>query len=227
MLLPVVRAIRQLPDPALFGVLWRSVLLALAAFVVLVAGCASALRHSVGEGGAWSWLAGAAGGIVALLAALWLFLPVAIVIASLYLERVCRAVERRFYPGLPPPDGASVAAQAWDGLAIGVQVLALQLFAVLLALLLPGIGLLLGWAVSAWAIGRGLFVAVAMRRMDRAQAMRRYRRQRPAVLLQGLLLALAAGVPGLNLLVPVRDPVAHSKAGDKRFREVGAADAGV
>ena len=78
--------------------------------------------------------------------------------------------------------------------------------ALLLALLLPGIGVLLGWAITAWAIGRGLFVAVAMRRMDREHAIRRYRQQRGAVFAQGLVLALAGSVPGLNLLVPVLGP---------------------
>ena len=42
-----------------------------------------------------------------------------------------------------------------------------------------------------------------MRRMGRALAVDLYRRHRLAVLLPGALLALAATVPGLNLLVPV------------------------
>jgi len=82
-------------------------------------------------------------------------------------------------------------------------VLALQLVALVLAVLLPGVGLVLGWLVAGWAIGRGLFMGVAMRRMGRPEALRRYASQRLPVLAQGVMLALAGSVPGLNLLVPV------------------------
>ena len=56
---------------------------------------------------------------------------------------------------------------------------------------------------SGWAIGRGLFVAVAMRRMGRQAAQALYRRHRLSVLLPGVILAAAANVPGLNLIVPI------------------------
>jgi CysZ protein len=65
------------------------------------------------------------------------------------------------------------------------------------------VGLALALLVSGWAIGRGLFVAVAMRRMGRPAAQALYRRHRFAVLVPGMLLALAALVPGLNVLVPI------------------------
>ena len=210
--LPLVRALRQLDDPVFAGVLLRSVLWSAAGFALLCWGAAWGVHHWLaghgpGPGGAWhgtwSWLGGVAATLLAAAAAVFLFQPVAVVIATLYLERVARAVDRAWYPALPEPRGAALAAQAWDGLAIGAAVLALNVVALLLALLLPGVGLLLGWAVAAWAIGRGLFVAVAMRRMGRAAAQAAYERRRGAVLLQGAALAAAAAVPGLNLLVPV------------------------
>jgi hypothetical protein len=77
------------------------------------------------------------------------------------------------------------------------------LVSLLLALVLPGIGLLLGWAITAWALGRGLFVAVAMRRMGRQAAFQLYRRHRAAILLPGAALALAGTIPLVNLLVPI------------------------
>ncbi len=71
------------------------------------------------------------------------------------------------------------------------------------ALLVPGLGLLLGWLVTSWAIGRGLFMAVALRRCPRAQALALYRARCGQVLVQGGLVAAAALVPGLNLVAPV------------------------
>ncbi len=196
-------AIAQLDDPACVGVLVRSVLLSLLAYGLLLA-VGIWGTHALLLTAHWpAWLAALLGTIGVLLLAFWLFLPTVMVIATLYMERIVRAVEARHYPYLPAPTPAALTAQMWDGLALGVQVLVLNAVALLLALLIPGIGLAVAIVVSGWAIGRGLFVAVAMQRMGRGQAQDLYRRRRLAVLVPGMLLAAAATVPGLNLLVPV------------------------
>lgn len=202
-LTPMLRAVAALGDRAIAGVVLRSALIAAAALAGMVAVIVSGLHHLLSGHAMWAWFAGTAGGIGAALLSLWLFPPVAMVVASLYLERVVRAVERRDYPELPPARGAPWHMQLWDGLAVGFGMLALAVFGLLLGLVLPGLGLLLGWAVSAWAFGRGLFVAVAMLRMDRPAARRAYRRRRLVTWLQGALLTLLGTIPGLNLLVPV------------------------
>lgn len=203
MLSPISRAIAQLQDPVFLGVVWRSLLLSAVVFLALLAGSVWAVDRIVAQPGWLGWLAQAAGGIGAALLALWLFVPVALLISTLYMDRIAAAVDRRFYPELPVPRGAPIAAQAWDGMALGAQVLALQLAALILAILLPGVGLVLGWLVAGWAIGRGLFMGVAMRRMGRPEALRTYAARRLPVLVQGVALAFAGSVPGLNLLVPV------------------------
>ena len=196
-------ALGQLDDPACFGVLVRSVGLALLAYVLLLGGSVWGI-HALLASVRWpGWIAGLLGTTGVLLLAFWLFLPTVMLIATLYIERIARAVDHRHYPFLPPPSPAALHAQLWDGLALAFQVLVLNAVAVVLALLLPGPGLVLGIAVGGWAIGRGLFVAVAMRRMGRMKAQALYRRHRIAVLVPGLLLAAAASVPGVNLLVPV------------------------
>jgi CysZ protein len=127
-----------------------------------------------------------------------------VVIATLYIDRIAAAVEARHYPWLPPPTPAPLAVQVWDGLGLAARVAVMNLAALLLALLpIPGIGVALAILVSGWAIGRGLFVAVAMRRLRRDAAIELYTRNRFAVLLPGMALAAAAVVPGLNLLVPI------------------------
>ncbi len=202
-LTPILRTLGQLDDPVFLGAAWRSLAWAAAGFALLVAGIAWGGHAATAGYGWWSWLAALAGGVGALLLALLLFLPVATVIATLFIDRIAAAVEWRFYPGLPPPNPASLSAQAWDGVVLGLRVLAWQLLALLLAFVLPGVGLVLGWIVAAWAIGRGLFVAVAMRRMTRAAAQAEYRARRPAVLAQGGALAAISLVPLLNLLLPL------------------------
>jgi uncharacterized protein involved in cysteine biosynthesis len=203
MLKPLFRALEQLDDPAIVRVLIQSLLLSAAIFVALCAAGIWGLHHLLVQTGWLSWLVGALGGFAAVAAALWLFLPAAVIIASLFMEPVCRAVERRWYPNLPPPHGAHLAAQLWDSAVVGLLVAALSLLSLILALLVPGLGVLLGWAITAWALGRGLFVAVAMRRMSRADANALYQNHRGGVLLQGAALALAGSIPVVNLLVPI------------------------
>ena len=202
---PPLRALRQLDDPALLRVLAWSVLGAIGGFVLL----GLAFYYGVHDLLGWSgWLSGLLGGVGAAVLAHYLFLPVAGVVASLFVEPVAAAVERRFYPDLPPAIPASLAAQLWDGLALGGKVLLLQVLALALTPFLPGVSVILAYAVAAWAIGRGLFVAVAMRHMDRGAAIAVYAARRGEVFLQGAIAVAASLVPLANLLVPVLAVVA-------------------
>jgi CysZ protein len=210
MLDPILRAVAQLDDRAFLSTVLHSVLWSTLAFVLLGAGLAwgghdLAARIAADPGwlGWLSWAASLLGVVGAALATLVLFVPLATAIALMFSDRIAAAVEHRYYPALPDAAPAHLAAQAWDGVALGLRVLGMQLLALLLSLLLPGIGVLLGWLVAAWAMGRGLFVAVAMRRMPRAAAVALYRRRRMAVLAQGGLMVAGALVPVLNLVTPV------------------------
>lgn len=203
MIQPLFNAIAQLSDRVFLGVVWRSLVLALAAFAGLLAGSVWLVQLWAVQGGWLGWLLGLLGGVAVLLLAVWLYVAVALLIATLYLERIAVAVEQRFYPGMPPARGAPLAEQGWDGVALAGQVLMLQVATLVASILLPGIGLVLGYAVTGWAIGRGLFVGVAMRRMSRSAALQLYRREWATAVGLGILLALASSLPPLNLLVPV------------------------
>ncbi len=203
---PPLRAIAQLDDPVFLKVLLQSLAWAAACFVALVVLAILGARYliEVDPGHWWlGWLVGVLGGAGALLLAHYFFLSIAVVIATLFIDPIADAVERRFYPGMPSARPAPLAAQVWDGIALGLRVLALQLVGLVLAIFLPGIGALLGWVIAAWAIGRGMFVAVAMRRMDRGHAIAVYQGMRLPVLAQGALMTLGGLVPLLNLAIPV------------------------
>jgi CysZ protein len=200
---PLARSVAQLGSAAFVRVLALSLAWSAAVFVALHVVVLWAIHQALAGQG---WLALGAeilGGIGASLLALWLFLPLAALIAALFIDRVARAVERRHYPDMPPAPGASFRAELADGLLLAWRILLLNLVALVLALLIPGIGLLLAWAVGAYAIGRGLFMAVALRRHDRRTAEALYAAHRPVILTQGAVLALAGYVPLLNLLIPV------------------------
>ena len=200
---PALRAIGQISDRVFLGVVVHSVFWAAVAFLGLAAGSVWGVQHLLAGQGWLAWVAAVAGGVGSALLALVLFLPLATVIASLFIDRIAAAVEARHYPWLPPARPARLGTQIWDSVALGLKVLLLQVLALLLTVLVPGLGFALGWMVSAWAIGKGLFVAVAMRRMTRAEAHGLYRARRPLVLVQGGLMSAGSLVPVLNLLTPV------------------------
>lgn len=203
MIAPILRAIQQLDDPALLGAILWSVAISAAVFIVLGGAGAWAFQAWVLTDGSGLWLGSLLGVILAIAAALLLFVPVTVVVASLFADQVAAAVEAAHYPDLPPARPAVLAAQIWDGLALGLRVLLMQVLALALSLLLPGVGLIGGFAIAAWAMGRGLFLAVAMRRMTRAEATAVYRRRRWRVVGQGGLIAVASMVPLANLIAPV------------------------
>ncbi len=200
---PLVRALGQLNDRVFLGVLVRSLAFSGLVFLALHALAVWIVHGMLELSGWWAWIADILGSVAASALAMWLFLPLAAVIGTLFMDRIARAVEARWYPNLPPAVGAPLAAQLWDGLMLGLRILLLNLVALLFVLLLPGVGLLLGWAIAAYGMGRGLFVAVAMRRMPRVAAEQVYRRGRWVVLAQGAAMALAGTVPLLNLLIPL------------------------
>ncbi len=206
----VLLALGQLPDPSFRRPLWRAAALAAACFALLLwlalRGAAWLADHAPGwlAGPVFDWIAQALGGALALLLAGWLFVPLLLMLAMLFAEPVVAAVERRHYPSLPPPSGgASVAAQVAAGLRLGTLLLVLHLVLIPVALLLPAIGPAAAFLVGAWGLGAGLFEGVAMRRMGAAAARSERRRRRLSLLGLGALGVMVAGVPFLNLLVPV------------------------
>ena len=118
------------------------------------------------------------------------------------MEPVAAAVERRHYPWLPPARGASIAAQIAFGLRFGLKLLLLQILLVPM-LFVPLVGFILALMISAYALGAGMVLQTALLRMDMPAARMAWARNRLSGWVLGLVLALMALVPLLNLLIPV------------------------
>ncbi len=197
------RSLSQFDDRVFLGVVLRAVAWSALCFALLHILAVALVREFVAMDGPAAWITDILATVGASLLSMWLFVPTAAAIATLYVDRIADAVERRHYPDLPPAAGAPILEQVIDALALGARMLGLGVLALVLILLIPGIGLVCGWVITGYALGRGLFLSVAMRRMSRADAMAVYQRNRSAVLLPGLVIAIAVWVPLLNLFVPV------------------------
>ncbi|MFC3124683.1 EI24 domain-containing protein [Pseudoroseomonas globiformis] len=199
----LVLPLRQIGERGFRGPLLKGLLCSVLAFGGL-AGLASWGADALAGGQGWmATAAGVLGGALVLVTAVWLFVPVLLALTGLFLDDVAEAVERRYYPGLPAPSGASLAAQIRANLLLSARLLGLSLLIFPIALAAPPVGVVLFWAVAAVSLGYGLFEGVAQRRMSVAESRLLRRRRRGEVLAVGGVMAGLAVVPVLNLTVPV------------------------
>lgn len=214
MLDALVKSFGQLPDPAFRRVLIRGLLAAIVTLVLLAVGVSwlvdwlDIYAADLARGTGWiatlsSWLA-AILGFVGYLALTWILFPAVVVaVSGLFLDDVAEAVERRHYPGQPPARPQPLAEAAWSGVRLVLLALVLNLVALPLYFLLPGLNLAIFYGLNGYLLGREYFETAAVRRMTPREAGALRRRYGGRVFAGGVVITALATVPILNLLVPV------------------------
>jgi uncharacterized protein involved in cysteine biosynthesis len=203
MLKALGRAVSQLSDPAIFGVLVTSVIGAALVLAAIWTGVDIVVtRMTLFTTGWLDWLARLSIGVGTLFLTIALFGSIAATIASLFADRVARAVERRYYPGLPPARASGIGEQLAAGLSYLFAALALNLLALPLYLIWGAdVPIFLG--LNGYLLGRQYFELAALRRVDRRTARRLWRTHRPRLVACGAAIAGFSFVPLANLLTPV------------------------
>jgi CysZ protein len=203
MLKALSRAVSQLFDSAIFGILVISVVGAAGVSVALAAGADMVVTRLTLFRAHWlDWVAHVAVGIGTALLAIALFGAIAAMIAGLFVDRVARVVELRYYPGLPPARSSGIGEQISGGLSFFVSFLALNLL-VLPLYLIWGVDVPIFLGLNGYLLGREYFELVALRRVDRRTARLLWRSHRLRLILCGALIAAFSFVPFANLLTPV------------------------
>jgi uncharacterized protein involved in cysteine biosynthesis len=203
MILALRRALGQLPDRAFRRVLFGSFLLSIALFAALVYGVGWLLdgisMFSIG------WLDGAMetlGWAAAIIIGLLLFPGVALIIVSLFLEPIVRAVEARHYPGRPPGRKQPVPEILVNvirllSIVIVLNILALPLY------FIPVLNLFVFYILNGYLLGREYYELVAFRRMGvrEARALRKQRKGR--IFIGGVVITILLSIPIINWMMPV------------------------
>ena len=207
-----LKALGQIGDRRFLAVLIRGVALAFAllagAYGVvsrLVAWFVPATIHLPWIGDV-TWLHDLAGwgSLVAMLVlSVFLMVPVASAITSMFLDDVAQAVEDRHYPSLPPVPRLPFFDALRDtlnflGVIIGANLLAFVLY----ALFAPAAPFIF-FGLNGFLLGREYFTLAAMRRLGRAGARDLRKRHRATIWAAGILMALPLVVPVLNLVIPI------------------------
>lgn len=138
-----------------------------------------------------------------LLLSVFLMVPVASAFTGLFLEEVSEAVEDRHYPGLPEVPRQSFSDMLMDSLGFLGVIVAANLVALILYLILNIAAPVIFWGLNGFLLGREYFQMVAMRRLGREGAKAARKRHMPKIWLAGALMAIPLTVPVINLLIPV------------------------
>lgn len=162
MLIAFCRALSALAMPPMRRVVVLSLGLAVLTFTVLWLAVAGVFYDAAFF--KWQpldWLVDLLGGL-AVLGLSWLLFPaVATLIMSFFLERVAAAVEAREYPGRGPPRRQPFGELLRVMLRLTALTLLLNLAALPVYLLIPGINLFLFLAANGYLLGRGYFEVVS------------------------------------------------------------------
>ncbi len=199
----ILLAFAQLPEremrrPLILTLAWSIVVL-----VALWIAVGWGVAHETETSATLRWIFGILGAVAVPFATWFLFPSVALMILGFYSEAIIVAVEKRYYPDLPPPSGANFLSALVSGLRLAVIGIVLNILVLILGLLfLPSLPFLF-FAVNGYVLGREYFNSVALRRLSARDAKRLWRRHRMEIVLCGGVAAGLFLVPFINLIAPI------------------------
>jgi CysZ protein len=202
MLTAAGQAFQELFTPPFRAVLWKCVGFTIGLLIVLIVAVEWTFSHFVQWPG-WiettiEWL----GGLALVVGSIFLIPPVTSLIAGLYLDDIAAEVERAAYPSDPPGKELATLPAIFLALKFFLVVLAVNILALFL-LLIPGVNLIAFYLGNGYLLGREYFELAAMRHMPPDGAKQMRKANRVTVLLCGLIIAVVASVPILNLITPL------------------------
>jgi CysZ protein len=203
----LAKAIGNFFDGTLKGVILRSLGLTLLLFILLFAAVEFGIAHLPTLGAPWvNRLIEVLAPLLLLMAVFVLGAPVAAIFASLYLDRVARAVEARAYPNDPRAPGMSTSTAISAGARLAALALVLNLALALVDIefiAVPALPEMLTILVNGWLLGREYFELAALRHMSRTAAQQLRRRHGGRVLAGGTVISLVSAFPIANLFAPL------------------------
>jgi CysZ protein len=196
-------AFGQILAPELRRPLFASLLWSALVFVLLWLGLGVLIDTNLGSSRSIEAIVQVLGGLASFVLAWLMFPAVATMILSCYAETIIRAVERRHYPwlDLPPPTPWTIILTSGlrlVGLTLLVNIVALPLY-----LLFPGINYLVFCGLNGYLLARENFDLVALRRLGRGQARALWQAHRLAFIFSGMVIAGLFSIPIANLTAPI------------------------
>jgi uncharacterized protein involved in cysteine biosynthesis len=207
-----LKSVGQIGDPRFRKVLLLGVGLTLALLVALYAGILWLVQRAFDDStvlpfiGEVTWVGDLVSGaslILMIVLSVFLMVPVASAITSMFLDEVAQAVEDRHYPDLPPAHTVPFGEALRDTINFLGVILGANTAALILYLMFAPFAPLIFVALNGYLLGMEYFQLAAMRRVGRMAARDLRRKHRLTIWMAGILMALPLSVPIVNLLIPI------------------------
>ncbi len=210
--LDFLKAVAQLADPRFRKILGLGIAITIALLVGIYALFLGLISLTVADEvtvpgiGPVTWLGdllsfGSLG--LMLILSVFLMIPVASAVTSLFLDDVAQAVEDAHYPNLPQIPRVSF----WEGLKDTINFLGLlvaaNVAAFILYAFLPFLSVFIFYGLNGFLLGREYFQIAAMRRIGREAAKEMRSKYMTQIWLAGCLMALPLSIPLINLIIPI------------------------
>jgi CysZ protein len=196
------KALGDITAPEFRGILWKAIGLALFLFV-LVFGAVLSLFWFLTLF-PWPWvetIAAIGAGLGMIVLFFFLMVPVTALFAGLYLDDVAERVETNHYPTDPPGKPQPTLKSILLAIQFGLFVLFVNIMA--LPFVFTGFGAIVLVVINAYLLSREYFEMAALRFMDRADAKALRQANGTEIFAAGILPALFALVPIVNLTLPI------------------------
>ncbi len=205
------KALAQMTDPRFRAVLGKGIGLALALLIAVYIAFVWVLGLFLPDTVTLPWIGEIGLGLalsigsffVMIGLSVFLMVPVASAFTGIFLDEVAEAVEDRHYPALPPAPQMSLSDTIMDSLGFMGVLIAANIVALALYLLLNIAAPLIFWGLNGYLLGREYFQMIAMRRLGREGAKAARKRHMGEIWVAGALMAVPLSIPLVNLLIPV------------------------
>jgi CysZ protein len=195
-------ALADVLSPDFRSVLLKAIGLAVLLLVAVIAGAVVLL--DLLKLAPWGWgndIIEVVAGLGLAVLAFFMIPPVTALFAGLYLDHIAGLVERKHYPQDTPGRELPMAKALLLGLQFGLLVLIVDL--AVLPMLLLGIGAIALLIANAYLLSREYFEMAAMRHMPVEEARLLRRENSTQIFAAGLIPAVLALIPFVNLAVPL------------------------
>ena len=206
------KALTQMFDRPFRSVLIRGILLTILLLVAAYAlvlllldymGADNLLRSFFGDATWYGSLLNWTGLLIMLFLSIFLMVPVASTITSLFLDEIAGAVEAKHYPQHPPLPITPFMVSLLDTIGFLGVLMLVNFLAFIMALIFSPLAPFIFWAVNGYMLGREYFSMAANRRLGRIKGKALFRRYRLQVWGAGILMAIPLSIPLVNLVVPI------------------------
>ncbi len=205
-------ALSQIGDPRFRKVLGLGIALTLALLIAATAGLLALIQAFVTDEvglpliGTVTWvddILSASSVLLMMILSVFLMVPVASAITSMFLDTVADAVEAVHYPSLPPAHPVPFFDALKDTVNFLGVLIAANILAIVLYVLFAPAALFIFWGLNGFLLGREYFTLAAMRRVGRVHAKVLRKKHAGTIWVAGALMAIPLSVPLINLLIPI------------------------